>query len=1075
MNFNNTWKQFLTESRFDFGVLKPKEVLNPVLWAKGHPSPKIIKRLMEISGDILKKLRVDVEVEDVILTGSMVSYNWHEKSDIDLHFLVDFAKINENYALVKQMLDEFRINWNKKHDIMIGTHEIEIYFQDINENHESNGVYSILDGQWIAEPVKLNPTLDLRTIEKKAEAIARSVDHISSLFASRDHKNAYNYASKLMSKIRRMRMSGLTGEGVYSVENLAFKMLRNGGVLKQLTLLRDYSYDQNMSIDLSENMLKNDINDQISNYFSSNIEEAKKDADILRKINLNTLKSTQDQEFIKILKKLSDEALHPREYHEKLNQIADENADLLQFPSLLIDYIESLDDRHFWSGGRKIFARWLGNAIWHAESEERTRSVGAFIQLGDYDNDIRYIVDYLNQAGGQIPSRAWLSVFEGGWTFQQMLNSAQEWHQMLAAGVLEDNPDIKSLEGKIGGFQTKEIVYDFEDGFTIVKVPAQPFREYSEEEAAAWGFCRDGDHCKEMSKILPNYENWKMKPKINDLDIEGATMGHCVGGYCERVQSGETTIYSLRNQNNKAHATIDVVHREMYRESPAKVVVDQIKGKGNAPPKEKYAARIRKWLADTFEKEQYENQVDYLNIIGLEELIERSENNTLPNEKLKKIIRSTKNPKTIEYFLKRSSEVGVSIAFQEGEQKPLESVDFVNGLIENDNITLEVALDLIRIALKYPDIEDDQIRVEALFLKEETPWGYNKKYDIEELSTKAWSLALEPAQRFTKPKFKNKLMILNSILEHTKNRELREEIMNFLLEEETINNSLKDPYRRDWWAQALRGYLKDSETVPRESLLLIHNSLKGDRVSQEKINLDGRFAAALSIPEEVAIDIANSPGNYMAKGKLLLNPNVDEKHKFDVLGRAAEMSNKLARWGTINHRLQQLGNEVWEGTFHNETHRDGAGQTTGFGYGFRDNPKGNLSKKILLWMADAGAFHKFISHWANDAYYNKYKTRHGFVKREEVPNNRRYEAIYEQEMEKLKEKINNRNTQEESVTQEIKKYLEGGRRRVLGEHDAVIQEIKDYFHDNEDDETFDDHPQSLKEKLLDPNEPAPWD
>ena len=126
-------------------------------------------------------------------------------------------------------------------------------------------------------------------------------------------------------------------------------------------------------------------------------------------------------------------------------------------------------------------------------------------------------------------------------------------------------------------------------------------------------------------------------------------------------------------------------------------------------------------------------------------------------------------------------------------------------------------------------------------------------------------------------------------------------------------------------------------------------------------------------------------------------------------------------------------------------------------------------------MADAGAFHKFISHWANDTYYNKYKKRNGFVKREEVPNNRRYEAIYEQEMEKLKEKINNRNTQEESVTQEIKKYLEGGRRRVLGEHDAVIQEIKDYFHDNEDDETFDDHPQSLKEKLLDPNEPAPWD
>ena len=56
----------------------------------------------------------DVEEEDIIITGSIASYNWHDKSDIDLHILYDFSKINEDVELVKKMLDQTRINWNKK-------------------------------------------------------------------------------------------------------------------------------------------------------------------------------------------------------------------------------------------------------------------------------------------------------------------------------------------------------------------------------------------------------------------------------------------------------------------------------------------------------------------------------------------------------------------------------------------------------------------------------------------------------------------------------------------------------------------------------------------------------------------------------------------------------------------------------------------------------------------------------------------------------------------------------------------------------------------------------------------------
>ena len=44
-----------------------------------------------------------------------------------------------------------------------------------------------------------------------------------------------------------MRSSGLKDEGIYSIENLAFKILRNSGYLEKLSNFRHLSYDKKMS------------------------------------------------------------------------------------------------------------------------------------------------------------------------------------------------------------------------------------------------------------------------------------------------------------------------------------------------------------------------------------------------------------------------------------------------------------------------------------------------------------------------------------------------------------------------------------------------------------------------------------------------------------------------------------------------------------------------------------------------------------------------------------------------------------------------------------------------------------
>ena len=112
----------LKDYDFNTKILKPKPTLFSKFWKNdrnGGINPIVARKLTEISDRIIDSLNLDAKPKDVIITGSIASYNWHENSDIDLHILYDFNEINEDFSLVKKMLDQTRINWNKKHNIKI--------------------------------------------------------------------------------------------------------------------------------------------------------------------------------------------------------------------------------------------------------------------------------------------------------------------------------------------------------------------------------------------------------------------------------------------------------------------------------------------------------------------------------------------------------------------------------------------------------------------------------------------------------------------------------------------------------------------------------------------------------------------------------------------------------------------------------------------------------------------------------------------------------------------------------------------------------------------------------------------
>ncbi len=211
--------------------------------------PGVKAALMDIIDEFVERLDLDAEIKDIIVTGSLANYNWSKFSDIDLHILIDFKEVNENEELVKRFFDAVRANWNRTHDIKVKGHEVELYVQDESEPHVSTGVYSLMNDKWLVKPNKVKPFIDKKTARKKAADIERGVDKVASILYDGDHNAALDAAASLKEKIKTMRQTGLEKAGIFSAENLAFKMLRRSNAIQKLHDVYIKAYDKALSLD----------------------------------------------------------------------------------------------------------------------------------------------------------------------------------------------------------------------------------------------------------------------------------------------------------------------------------------------------------------------------------------------------------------------------------------------------------------------------------------------------------------------------------------------------------------------------------------------------------------------------------------------------------------------------------------------------------------------------------------------------------------------------------------------------------------------------------------------------------
>jgi len=229
---------------YDIDKLKTKKSLYNKFWQKDKIRYKVRRKLLKIANDFIKEFPFDAKIYDIVLTGSLANYNWTEYSDIDLHILLNYEEITDKYELVKNFFDLKRYEWNTKHNIILNQHDVEIYVQDINEVHHSSGVYSLVKDEWINKPKKQAIQFNKQDVEKKVKYFLYSLSKLKEMYESEKYKVVNKKSEKLISKLKKMRSSGLEKKGEFSVENLAFKVLRNGGYIDDIYGMKLSSYDK---------------------------------------------------------------------------------------------------------------------------------------------------------------------------------------------------------------------------------------------------------------------------------------------------------------------------------------------------------------------------------------------------------------------------------------------------------------------------------------------------------------------------------------------------------------------------------------------------------------------------------------------------------------------------------------------------------------------------------------------------------------------------------------------------------------------------------------------------------------
>ena len=201
--------------------IEKHEELNPALFDENAKLKSEVKeKINEIVDEFLKEfaeVEVTLDVQDIILTGSNASYNYTKNSDLDIHIVADTSKIEDTLKLHKVIYDAYKSSFNKKFEIELNTVPVELYVEIQDTPLVSNGIYSVLNDEWVKEPTKEDiPEVDQEAIDTAFKPWEKRYKAL--VAATTEEVEDESEIDKFIDALYELRGKGLSTDGEYSIE-----------------------------------------------------------------------------------------------------------------------------------------------------------------------------------------------------------------------------------------------------------------------------------------------------------------------------------------------------------------------------------------------------------------------------------------------------------------------------------------------------------------------------------------------------------------------------------------------------------------------------------------------------------------------------------------------------------------------------------------------------------------------------------------------------------------------------------------------------------------------------------------
>lgn len=230
--------------------MSTQKILNPFIWKDNILRQEVKDALDNIVIQFIDELEannIPIDIVDVHIVGSNASYNYELTSDLDVHVVADFSNINCNEKVLELLYNFFKSYFNNKYNISVHGIKVELYIENQKTPSKSNGIYSLVDDEWIKFPEQV----DVIEVDIEQE-LSYWLEEYNKIIASNNMELLQDFLNRLYI----LRRDSLINEGEYGKGNLVFKYFRNNGYINTIKDLLTQNISQSLTLESVNEMLK---------------------------------------------------------------------------------------------------------------------------------------------------------------------------------------------------------------------------------------------------------------------------------------------------------------------------------------------------------------------------------------------------------------------------------------------------------------------------------------------------------------------------------------------------------------------------------------------------------------------------------------------------------------------------------------------------------------------------------------------------------------------------------------------------------------------------------------------------